>query len=63
MRGEFEADVRKLIKANIELVYYMRGSIQYDDMYNRTVAERQLMHEFIQERFQSQEKALFVTTI
>jgi len=46
MRGE----VRSLIKHIINITYFMRGAIQYEEMMRRTPAERQLFEEFISER-------------
>jgi len=46
-----------LIREVIELVYFMRGSIQYEDMMYRTPGERDLISKFIAERLKSQEKS------
>ena len=45
-------EVRSLIKHVINIVYFMRGSIQYEDMMRRTPGERQLFEEFISERLE-----------
>lgn len=45
-------EVRSLIYSVIQLVYFMRGAIQYDDMLLRTPAERQMFQDFISERFE-----------
>ena len=55
MRGE----VRILITNIIQLVYFMRGAIQYDDMLQRTPAERQLFEEFIEKRLEAQKDSMF----
>jgi len=49
---KMRSEVRSLISHVIQLVYFMRGGIQYDDMMLRTPAERQLFEEFISERFE-----------
>lgn len=53
------AEVRMLIRSVIQLVYFMRGAIQYDDMLLRTPAERQLFEEFITERFEVEKDSPF----
>ena len=50
---------RTLIKSVIELVYFMRGSIQYDDMMWRTPLERELIAEFLKDRFEKEAKRDF----
>jgi len=52
MKGES----RTLVKSVVQLVYFMRGSIQYDDMMFRTPGEREVMEEFIEERFETEKK-------
>ena len=52
MFNRMRAEVRDLIHGVIQLVYFMRGAIQYDDMLLRTPAERQMFEEFISERFE-----------
>jgi len=50
---------RALIKSVIELVYFMRGSIQYDDMMWRTPFERDMFAEFIRGRLERESKKDF----
>ena len=50
---------RILIRSVVELVYYMRGSIQYDDMMWRTPFEREVMAEFIKDRLEKEAKKDF----
>ncbi len=45
-----------LVKQVVSIVYFMRGSIQYDDMMFRTPAERDVFEEFIKERMELQKK-------
>ena len=42
-----DTSAKNLISNVIQLVYYMNGSIQYDDMMWRTPLERSLMEEFV----------------
>jgi len=50
MFKRYQGEVRGIIKDVIQLVYFMRGSIQYNDMLNRTYAERQMIGDFVEER-------------
>lgn len=57
IRGMFNrmrTEVRGLLKEITGLVYYMRGSIQYEDMIMRTPVEREIISEFINERFEQE---------
>ena len=45
---------KSLIREVIELVYFMRGSIQYEEMMHRTPGERELMSDFISERIKQE---------
>ena len=45
---------RDLLKSVISLVYFMRGSIQYDDMMLMTPVERELVNEFLKDRFEQE---------
>lgn len=59
IRGMFNRmrqEVRGLLKEIVALVYYMRGSVQYEDMIMRTPVERELISEFINERFEQEKK-------
>ena len=52
MFNQLQDEVRNLINQVINIVYFMRGSIQYESMLNRTPAERQLFADFISRRFE-----------
>jgi hypothetical protein len=43
-----------LIESIVELVYFMRGAIGYEEMMLRTPAERDLIRNFITKRLESQ---------
>ena len=38
----------------VELVYFMRGSISYDDMMFRTAGERDIINEFLEKRMETE---------
>ena len=52
MIEQMESESRGLIKAIISLVYFMRGSIKYDDMMWMTFGERLAIKDFLDERFE-----------
>lgn len=54
-----ELNSRNIIETIIQLVYFMRGSVQYDDMMNRTAVERQLMAEFIEKRLDAESEKMY----
>lgn len=58
MFANFAAESRALIKSIVELVYFMRGSISYDDMMHRTAVERQIFSEFIDSRLEQEKKKM-----
>lgn len=43
----------------IQLVYFMRGSVQYRDMMNMTLIERQAISEFIEKRLEAESKKMY----
>jgi hypothetical protein len=43
---------KNIIETVIELVYFMRGAIQYHDMMNMTPGERDMVSEFIKKRLE-----------
>lgn len=47
---------RQVIKTILQLVYFMRGSIQYSDMLLLSHAEREMIDDFIKERLESESK-------
>lgn len=51
--------VDKTIAAIIQLVYYMRGSIQYRDMMDMTYIERQQVSIFVSERLEAESKKMY----
>jgi hypothetical protein len=50
---------RQLIKGIIQLVYFMRGSIQYHDMMNLSYAERDMVNDFINQRLEQEGKKMY----
>lgn len=59
MFGTLHREVEALIQDIIEIVYYMRGAVQYRDMlYHMTYAERQMMADFLKDRIEHERKKL-----
>jgi hypothetical protein len=56
MFRSLQADAETLINSVIELVYFMRGAIQYEEMMMRTPGERQLIQKFLQKRIETEIK-------
>ena len=52
---------RRIIKSITQLVYFMRGSIQYHHMMNMSLVERQIVNEFIEERLEVESKKMYPT--
>jgi predicted esterase len=56
MFNNMRDDIAKTIKSVIQLVYFMRGSISYNDMMNMTQMEREMVNDFISERLAQEAK-------
>lgn len=57
------AEARGIISDVIQLSWYMRGAIQYKDMMEMSHAERQLVREFIDSRFEQMKNSKTLTPI
>ncbi len=55
---DYGNEVRGILKSLVQLSYYMRGAIQYDEMFNRTFAERQIFEEFVKDRLETEGKKM-----
>lgn len=56
MIHRMDAESKALVDSFISLSYFMRGSMTYDDFMWRTYAERTLVKEFLDERFENEKK-------
>jgi hypothetical protein len=56
--SSFNQDIDKLIQSVIELVYFMRGSVSYEEMMRRTPGERQRIADFISDRLKIEHKKM-----
>jgi hypothetical protein len=50
---------KRLVKSVIQLVYFMRGSVQYDHMMNMSLIEREMISEFIENRLEVEGKKMY----
>lgn len=56
MLSKMRNDIDGIIDSTIDLCYYMRGSIGYEEMMLRTPGERQRIHAYINNRLEHQNK-------
>ena len=59
MFGQLQRDTEATLHRIIELVYFMRGSVSYEEMLRRTYGERQRMGDFIERRIEVESKRPF----
>lgn len=59
MFGQLQRDVEGLIDEAIELSYYMRGALGYEEILCRTPGERQRITKFIERRLENESKKHF----
>jgi len=58
MFQRFKDEASQIVESCISLTYFMRGGIQYEDMLQRTPAERQRIHDFIEKRLEVEVKKM-----
>lgn len=58
MIDNMQEEAKGIIKMIVQLVYFMRGAIQYDSMMLMTPDERNLIKEFIKERLEMEKDML-----
>lgn len=56
---QMSAERKRIIQSIIQLVYFMRGSIQYHDMINMSLVERDSVEEFIEKRLEQEAKKMY----
>jgi hypothetical protein len=49
---------KQLISEAFELIYYMKGSVSYNEIMEMTMLEKQLMSEFIQKQLENDAKMM-----
>ncbi len=56
MMSLLRSGTEAIVKSTMELVYYFRGAIQYDDALLMSPAERDIAFEFVNERLEQARK-------
>ncbi len=54
MLSELQREITGIINSVIDMVYFMRGAIGYEEMMHRTFGERQLIADFIEKRLKQE---------
>lgn len=57
MFGRLSSEATAFLDHLVELVYFMRGGVTYEEMLRRTPGERQIISEFINRRLESEKKS------
>jgi hypothetical protein len=52
-------DRRRIIKSIIQLVYFMRGAVQYETMMSMSSFERSMVSEFVEDRLEVESKKMY----
>jgi hypothetical protein len=58
MFGSLRRDIEAIIDEVIQLSYFMRGAISYEELMFRTPGERQRIGRFIEKRLESESKSM-----
>lgn len=58
---QMSVDRKRILHSIIQLVYFMRGAIQYKDMMNMSLVERDAVGEFIEKRLEQEAKKTYPT--
>lgn len=53
---QYQREVKGIVTDLISTVYFMRGSVQYEHLMNRTRIEREMMKDFISSRLEEESK-------
>lgn len=56
---QYQREVSNIIDDLISIVYFMRGSVQYEHLLNRTRFEREKMRDFISKRLDVESKKMY----
>jgi hypothetical protein len=61
MFDQMNQERKRILSAIVQLVYFMRGSVQYKDMFEMTLVERETVSEFIEKRLEVEAKKMYPT--
>lgn len=59
MFNRMNSERQRIIKSIIQLVYFMRGSIQYSHMLNMSLIEREEVSSFIEKRLKDESEKMY----
>lgn len=59
MFKNLQKEVKDITKGVVELTYFMRGAVSYNEMMEMTPGERDIIKEFIDERLESEAQKPF----
>lgn len=59
MFGRMNSERKRIIARLIELAYFMRGGITYDQLMNKTYIERDEISRFLDKRLESESGKMF----
>jgi hypothetical protein len=59
MFAQMNGERDRLLSGIISLTYFMRGSIQYKDMFEMSYVERQAVGSFIEKRLEIESKKMY----
>lgn len=59
MFAQMNTERKRILSSIVQLVYFMRGSIQYKDMFEMTMVERETIDEFVTKRLESENKKMY----
>jgi hypothetical protein len=59
MFDQMNQERKRLMSHIVQLVYFMRGSIQYKDMYEMSKVERDAINDFIEGRLELETKKTY----
>lgn len=54
MFGRMKKDTEAIIAKVVQLVYFMRGAIQYQDMMFMSAGERDIIDQFVKDRLEAE---------
>lgn len=58
MFTQMSAERKRILQDIVQLVYFMRGAVQYKDMYEMTLVEREAVGDFIRSRLEVEAKRM-----
>jgi hypothetical protein len=54
-----QKEATRIVEGVVSLIYYMRGAVSYTEAMYMTYAERQIMSDFLEQRFEHESKRMY----